>query len=161
MFPTALIDELSSSELIQQLDEHIYNKLLSHFGEITKGQKQTKVQRCDKVDALRRKKKDLKKLRKELHKKGLKDTAADHLLTREWFATMREHSRLARSFREREAVIHNCQKQKQFKKNPMRFGKELFQKKSSGEPNFSSQVALDYFAKIYKNVIALSHLSQK
>jgi len=36
MFPTALIDELSSSELIQQLDEHIYNKLLSHFGEITK-----------------------------------------------------------------------------------------------------------------------------
>ena len=33
----------------------------------------------------------------------------------------------------------------------MRFGKELFQKKSSGEPNFSSQVALDYFAKIYND----------
>ena len=89
------------------------------------------------MEELRQKKKELKKLRKELHRKGLKN--------KEWFITMREHNRV----KEREAVIRNCQQQKQFKKNPMRFGRELFQKKVSGDPTFSSQVALDYFSKIY------------
>ena len=64
---------------------------------------------------------------------------------------MREHNRLTRAYREREVLIKNSQQQKKFKKNPMKFGKELFQKKTVGEPSFSSQVALDYFAGLYKD----------
>jgi len=33
----------------------------------------------------------------------------------------------------------------------MQFGKELFQKKCIGQPTFSSEVAVDYFAKLYRD----------
>ena len=64
---------------------------------------------------------------------------------------MREHNRLTRVFREKETKIRNSQQQRRFKENPMKFGKELFQKRNSGEPTFTSQIALDYFAKLYRD----------
>ena len=64
---------------------------------------------------------------------------------------MRDHNRLTRVYREREVLIRNVRQQREFKKNPMRFGKELFQKKTSGEPAFTSEIALDYFAKLYQD----------
>ena len=138
-----MMKELTPSDLAHHFDTYVYSTLLNHFGEATKDRKRAKKEhRSDKIDTLRQKKKELKKERKELHKKGLKGSAADKLITQKWFATMREHSRLTRSFREREAVIRNCQQQKQFKKNPMRFGKQLFQNKTSGEPGFLSHKLL-------------------
>jgi len=64
---------------------------------------------------------------------------------------MREHNRLTRVFREKETKIRNSQQQRRFKENPMKFGKELFQKRNFGEPKFTSQIALDYFAKLYRD----------
>ena len=103
------------------------------------------------IEALRQVKKELRKSRKLLHKNGQQGSAADALISKRWFAVMHEHNRLTRASREREAAIHNFHQQKKFKQNPMQFGKELFQKKCVGQPAFSSEVAVDYFAKLYRD----------
>jgi len=147
MFSPQTIQALSCAELAQNLDQFVYTTLSNHFGE--KEEKQAYVRkepRSPEIAELRRRKKDLKKARKLLHKNGQQGSEADKLISKQWFETMREHNRLTRAYREREALIKNSQQQKKFKKNPMKFGKELFQKKTVGEPSFSSQVALDYFA---------------
>jgi len=62
-----------------------------------------------------------------------------------------ENITASRGFSEKETKIRNSQQQRRFKENPMKFGKELFQKRNFGEPKFTSQIALDYFAKLYRD----------
>jgi hypothetical protein len=93
----------------------------------------------------------LKKARKLLRKNGQMGSAAEKALSDKWFATIREHSRLSRALRERQETIRSFQQQKLFKKNPMKFGANLFQKKTFTEPTFSPEEGLSYFTKLYQD----------
>lgn len=62
---------------------------------------------------------------------------------------MREHSRLRRVLALRAQTKVNSRQLFRFKRDPMKFGKQLFEKKSSGNPSFSSEEAFDYFKQLY------------
>ena len=123
---------LSSTDLAQELDDQIYKIVLHKFGELKEQKRYDKDKTNNtRIQELRKTKKELKKARKIIHKNGQQGSRADALISKEWFATMREHNRLTRASRERETIIRNSQQQKKFKQNPWKFGKELFQKKAT------------------------------
>src|SRR6185312_3983440 len=63
LLPTALINELPSSELVERLDNCVYSTLLDHFGEANQVHNHPhKGQKPEKMEELRQKKKELKKL---------------------------------------------------------------------------------------------------
>ena len=98
---------------------------------------------------LRKEKRELKKARQLLHRSGCKGTAADKANSRRWFEVMREHSRLRRVLALRAQAKMNSRQLARFKHDPMKFGKQLFEKKVSGDPSFTSDAAFEYFSKLY------------
>ena len=98
---------------------------------------------------LRKEKRELKKARQMLHRSGCKGNAADKANSRRWFEVMREHSRLRRVLALRAETKVNSRELARFKRDPMKFGKQLFEKKLSGDPAFTSDAGFDYFSKLY------------
>ena len=95
---------------------------------------------------LRKEKRELTKARQLLHRSGCKGTAADKANSRRWFEVMREHSRLRRVLALRAGTKVSSHELARFKRDPMKFGKQLFEKKLSGDPTFTSDAGFDYLA---------------
>jgi hypothetical protein len=62
---------------------------------------------------------------------------------------MREHSRLRRVLALRAQAKVSSRELSRFKRDPMKFGKQLFEKKLSGDHAFASETAFEYFSKLY------------
>ena len=62
---------------------------------------------------------------------------------------MKEHWRERRAVQKRQANRMKSQAQKKFKADPIKFGQELFEKKTVGEPEFTAEIALNYFSELY------------
>jgi hypothetical protein len=99
------------------------------------------------LQALRSKKKELKKARKALFKKQGSASIAYRLVNEEYFSTMRQHSQLARALNKKAKARFSATQQRKFRIDPRKFCKKLFQKKSFGEPDFPEEKAFDYFFK--------------
>jgi hypothetical protein len=64
---------------------------------------------------------------------------------------MHEHAKLRRTLEKREQNRFNSHQQNRFKKDPMKFGKELFQKRNSGNPEFDEKKCFEYFSELYRD----------
>lgn len=102
---------------------------------------------------LRKEKRELKKARQILHRSGCKGSAADKANSRRWFEVMREHARLSKSLASRAQAKSNSRQLANFKRDPMKFGKQLFEKKANGEPAFSGEAGYAYFSQLYKDPV--------
>jgi hypothetical protein len=60
---------------------------------------------------------------------------------------MHEHASLRRALDKREKNKFNSHQQQKFKKDPSKFGRNLFEKKISGDPEFSASEAYEHFRK--------------
>ena len=64
---------------------------------------------------------------------------------------MHEHASLRRALEKRDHNKFCSHQQQRFKKDPMKFGKSLFDKKSSDDPCFEEIKGFDYFSKLYRD----------
>src|SRR6185437_12774826 len=100
---------------------------------------------------LRKEKKQLKKDRRMFFLAGDKTSGAYRAVMAQWRCVMKEHARLARALKERAQSRFRASQQARFRADPMRFGKQLFEKKQNGEPNFSEERAFTFFSSLYRD----------
>src|SRR3954452_11273007 len=62
-----------------------------------------------------------------------------------------KHSRLARAFRQKDQARAKAFQQRLFRGDHQRFCKSLFEKKVSGEPEFTEKTAFEYFSNLYRD----------
>jgi hypothetical protein len=149
--PATFFDSASSSDIASKLSKTIHSVLSANFTMEEKVDKKPgPVEKPNKRMAqLRKEKRELKKARQLLHRSGCKGTSADKANSRRWFEVMREHSRLRRVLALRAGAKVSSRELARFKRDPMKFGKQLFEKKLSGDPTFTSDAGFDYFSKLY------------
>ena len=71
------------------------------------------------------------------------------MLNKRWFEVVHAHSRLSQLVQERNEAKRSIKQLGQFRADPMKFGKSLFEKSISGEPAFSETAGFDYFSSLY------------
>src|SRR6185312_3376325 len=71
---------------------------------------------------------------------------------------MHEHASLRRALEKKEQNKFCSHQQNRFKKDPMKFGKSLFEKKTSGEPSFGKNQCFDYFSRLYRDEERSDHV---
>ena len=99
----------------------------------------------------KKRKKRLHADRQRLHRSGGRGTDADKALTRQYHILMKQHNRLRRAIEKQERNNLKSHQQRQFKADPMKFGQQLFEKKSCGDPSFSGEEAFAYFSNLYRD----------
>ena len=80
---------------------------------------------------LRKAKKQLKKERQRVIRQYGKGSPAEKAISTSWFKVMHEHSSLRRALEKRDQNKFNANQQQRFKKDPIKFGRSLFEKKTS------------------------------
>src|SRR4051794_40141908 len=64
---------------------------------------------------------------------------------------MKEHAKLAMREKTSKQTRHSASQQRKFKADPMKFSKQLFEKKATGSPEFEEERAYNYFSGIYRD----------
>ena len=131
-----------------------YSISFEHFGTVEnlpKHQKHSKDAFKAPLNALRKKKKQLRKAWKQISSSSGGTDHASKALAAEWRRVMKEHSRLSRSSKRAEDNKRSKSQQRNFTQNPFLFGRKLFEKKSSGEPQFSAEQAFNFFSTCYRD----------
>jgi hypothetical protein len=153
LFPQSVINRDSTTILANKLDEILYQTSLEHFG-VFSVQNRTPKGPNKKIQAalrsFRKQKKELKRAWKQLSSSSTTNHASKALAS-EWRRLMKEHNRLARSAKRFEENKRSANQQRQFNKDPFLFSRKLFEKKCSGEPQFSAEQAFNFFAKGYRD----------
>ena len=152
--PDSVFQSESASQIAGKISSIVYTSLKDKFGgheEPIKHEVKTKRKPNKRLAELRKEKKELKKARQLLHRNGQKNTAADKANSKRWFQVMHEHARLRRALELRYQARVRTKQHRRVQSDPMKFGKTLFEKKTSGEPTFSADQGYNYFSKLYKD----------
>ena len=94
------------------------------------------------MQELRKAKKELKRERKSVIKRFGKGSAPEKAISQQWFKLMHEHANVRRALEKRDHNKFCSHQQRRFKKDPMKFGKSLFEKRSAENPLWMSLSAL-------------------
>ena len=154
IFPDHKINKLSTTELSEQLDSWLYNFFIDRFGQkLPTSQKFLRPQRKNKaLESFRKRKNELKAARKALLRAGLKGTPEEERISKEWFATVRQHNKLRVALKKKDASQAKLSAEQAFKRDPNKFAAKIFnQNSSSGLPEFSADEAHEYFTKTYRD----------
>ena len=101
---------------------------------------------------LRLRKKQCKAARKALIKAGLKGTAEEEIISREWFSLVRQHNKLRVALKKKQITKEQLREEKSFRSDPHKFASKLFSKnQKSGTPTFAAEEAYDYFKQTYRD----------
>lgn len=155
VFTPSLIQTTSTSDLAKKFDLWLHHFFLEKFGEAPDKAKAPPTPPKlfhRKLFALRKMKKECRAARKALVRAGLTESREYLLLTQRWFALVRQHSRLRRAVYERHDKKAKARAERLFKNNPHQFAAQLFKDSGPrGSPTFSSEEAMDYFSKTYRD----------
>jgi len=100
---------------------------------------------------LRNIKKELKRERQRAIRTYGKGSHIEKVISEKWFKVMHEHTSLRRELEKRDTNRFNSKQQRRFKKDPFKFGKSVFEKKSTGDPSFGADQAFNYFSNICRD----------
>ena len=124
------INTMPSDELASQFTDIIYSVLESHFEVKKEGRPVVveKVKKDQRLEELRALKKELRKAHRQVLRGGGKGSEAERVLNKRWFEVVHEHSRLSKLVQERNEAKRSIKQLGQFRADPMKFGKSLFEK---------------------------------
>jgi hypothetical protein len=151
-FTPAYVARTPTSTLVSDLSNLLFATCEASFGvkKVAQSRHQEKPAVENKaLQELRVKKNDLKRARKMFVRNGDTSSCAYRVLTKQWHDVMHQHSRLARALKQHAKSRENTNQQRNFRRDPRRFCKKLFEKKLSGEPDFPEEKAFDYFSGLY------------
>ena len=153
IFNKKTMQKLSTQELIHKFDKWTHAFFLGKFGPIEdkKMHGRPREARPNKsMVRLREGKKRLRRTRKILQKAGLVGTREWNLVSKEWFAVVRRHSRLRRALLYRQQKRRSVEADRKFKADPYAYAKNLFKpREAAGKPGFSKEEAEAYFPALY------------
>ena len=148
------IEAKSTAELAEAFGRIVYGAMAERFEAQVESRRHEEKKRPPdpRLAELRALKKDLRKAHREVVRTGGKGTEAERVMSKRWFEVVHEHAKLSMALKARDAARRSTKKQSQFRADPMKFGKSLFEKSVSGAPAFSESDGYAYFSKLYRDV---------
>ena len=152
-FSHTISNTVSPTTMADKLTNIIYSSMRNLFGcqEKLERPSATQTKPNPKLAELRTAKKQLKRERQRVIRQYGKGSPAEKAISSSWFKVMHEHARLRTELEKRDKNRFNSKQQQRFKKDPIKFGRSLFEKKNSGEPAFSGDQAYSFFSKTYRD----------
>jgi len=155
IFSVRQCNKLSTSELSQKFDSWLHTFFIERFGKkeakaISQSKREPRPNKA--LQHLRLRKKQCKAARKALIKAGLKGTAEEEIISREWFSLVRQHNKLRVALKKKQMTKEQLREEKSFRSDPHKFASKLFSKnQKSGTPTFAAEEAYDYFKQTYRD----------
>jgi hypothetical protein len=157
LFPKDTMATMDLSKLSRKFDNWLYLFFEQRCGVVepgsgsgSGGDRKTRKPVVNKRMAhLRKRKRELKKMRKNLLHKGLKGSPEEQAMSILWFRLIREHSKLSRSLRQKNTSRVSAAAEARFLADPYKFANNLFNPMGTGKPAFTKEEAEQYFVPLY------------
>ena len=143
-FPTHRLESEPPSKLLSDLED-LLHWFFDHQASSSAPKPPPRSRRIKSVETLRRRRRDLKREFRRRRARG--DDLTD--IKAEYFAIGKQIRRICKQQRQHEERLQRQRNQRDFLRDPYKYGRRLFKPRSSVKPSFDSSACHDYFCRTY------------